>query len=65
MVPPMAKSFYQCQMFRFDPANAAFKAAFYESKLFKEELEHTLLPPMPEKYDVVLVEAKNGLSSWR
>jgi len=26
----------------------AVKTAFYESKLFKEELEHTLLPPMPK-----------------
>jgi hypothetical protein len=38
------------------------KAEFYEGKLFKEEVEHTLLP-MLEKYDVVEVETKNGLSS--
>jgi hypothetical protein len=40
------------------------KAQFYEGELWKRELEHKLLP-MIEKYDVVLVEAKDGLGSWR
>src|SRR5919109_1800885 len=32
------------------------KAKFYEGELWKQELEHKLMP-MLEKYDVVLVEA--------
>jgi hypothetical protein len=37
---------------------------FYEGKLWKEELEHKLMP-MLEKYDVVIVEGKDGLGEWR
>jgi len=37
---------------------------FYEGKLWKEELEHKLMP-MIEKYDVVVVKARRGLGSWR
>jgi len=40
------------------------KAQFYEGKLWKEELEQKLMP-MIEKYDVVMVEAKDGLRQWR
>jgi len=40
------------------------KAQFYEGKLWKEELEQKLMP-MIEKYDVVVVEAKDGLGKWR
>ena len=40
------------------------KAQFYEGELWKGELDHKLLP-MLEKYDVVLVEAENGLGSWQ
>jgi len=40
------------------------KAQFYEGKLWKEELEQKLMP-MIEKYDVVVVEAKDGLGQWR
>jgi dethiobiotin synthetase len=36
----------------------------YEGKLWKEELEHKLMP-MLEKYDVVVIEAKGGLGSWQ
>ena len=36
---------------------------FYEGRLFKEDLEQSLVP-MLEKYDVVVVEAKDGLGSW-
>jgi hypothetical protein len=39
------------------------KAKFYESTLWKEELENVLMP-MIEKYDVVLVEDKEGLIRW-
>ena len=40
------------------------KAQFYEGELWKTQLEHVLLP-MLDKYDVVLVEAADGLGDWR
>jgi NIPSNAP len=40
------------------------KEQFYEGTLWKRELEQKLMP-MIDKYDVVLVEAKNGLGDWR
>ncbi len=39
------------------------KAKFYEGALWKGELEPVLMP-MIEKYDVVLVEDKEGLIRW-
>jgi hypothetical protein len=59
-----ADTFFWMRAFPNLKSREAMKAKFYEGKLFKEELEHTLLP-MLEKYDVVVVEAKNGLGSWR
>jgi len=40
------------------------KAQFYEGELWKQELEHKLMP-MLEKYDVVLVEADEDLGGWQ
>jgi hypothetical protein len=40
------------------------KGQFYDGELWKEELEQKLMP-MIEKYDVVVVEAKEGLGVWR
>ena len=40
------------------------KARFYEGALWKQELEHVVLP-MLEKYEVVVVEAPDGLGAWR
>jgi hypothetical protein len=37
---------------------------FYEGKLWKEDLEQKLMPIL-KKYDVVVVEAKEGLGEWR
>ena len=37
---------------------------FYEGRLWKDELEQKLMPIL-EKYDVVIVEAKDGLGDWR
>ncbi|PYL48840.1 MAG: hypothetical protein DMF32_08460 [Verrucomicrobia bacterium] len=37
---------------------------FYEGELWKEELEHKLMPIL-EQYDVVVVDAKEGLGDWR
>jgi hypothetical protein len=39
------------------------KALFYEGRLFKQELQNTLLP-MLEKYDVVLVDDPTELVKW-
>lgn len=39
------------------------KAKFYEGELWKGELESVLMP-MIEKYDVVLVEDPEGLVRW-
>ena len=39
------------------------KAKFYEGKLWKEELEHVLMP-MIERYDVVLIEDLEGKIRW-
>lgn len=39
------------------------KAKFYESDLWKQELEPVLIP-MIEKYDVVLVDDPGGLVKW-
>ena len=40
------------------------KAQFYEGALWKQELEHVLMP-MIEKYEVVVVDAPGGLGDWR
>jgi hypothetical protein len=40
------------------------KAQFYEGALWKQELEHVLLP-LIEKYEVVVVDAPGGLGDWR
>ena len=40
------------------------KAQFYEGKLWKTELENVLMP-MIDKYDVVLVEARDDSILWR
>jgi hypothetical protein len=39
------------------------KARFYEGELWKNELE-SLLMPMLEKYEVLLVEDPDGLVQW-
>lgn len=45
------------------PSREPMKAKFYEGELWKRELENVLMP-MIEKYDVVLVEDKEGLVRW-
>jgi hypothetical protein len=37
---------------------------FYEGKLFKDDLKKNHVP-MLEKYDVLVVEAKEGFDAWR
>ena len=45
------------------PSREPTKAKFYEGELWKTELESVLLP-MLEKYDVVLVEDPDRLVRW-
>jgi len=45
------------------PSREPMKAKFYEGKLWKDELENILMP-MLEKYEVVLVEDREGLVHW-
>jgi NIPSNAP len=45
-------------------SRARMRDEFYEGKLWKEELEHKLMPIL-EKYDVVVVEAAGDLGSWQ
>ena len=40
------------------------KEKFYEGELWKKELESVLMP-MIERYEVVLVDDRNGLIAWK
>ena len=45
------------------PSREPMKAKFYESALWKDELENVLLP-MLEKYEVVVIEDSQHLIHW-
>lgn len=45
------------------PSRDPMKAKFYEGELWKNELESVLMP-MIEKYDVVLVDDADGVIRW-
>jgi hypothetical protein len=45
------------------PSREPMKAKFYEGPLWKSELESVLMP-MLEKYEVVVVEDNGGLVQW-
>jgi len=59
-----ADTFFFMRAFPDLESREPLKTQFYEGKLWKEELEQKLMP-MIEKYDVVVVEAKDDLGSWR
>ena len=59
-----ADTFFFMRAFPDLKSREPMKEQFYEGKLWKEELEQKLMP-MIEKYDVVVVEAKDGLGEWR
>ena len=59
-----AETFFWVRAFPDLKSRERMRDEFYEGKLWKEELEEKLMP-MIEKYDVVVVEAKNGLGDWR
>jgi hypothetical protein len=59
-----ADTFFWVRAFPDLKSRERMRDEFYEGKLWKEELEQKLMP-MIERYDVVVVEAKNGLGDWR
>ncbi len=59
-----ADTFFWMRAFPDLKSREKMRDQFYEGKLWKEELEHKLMPIL-EKYDVVVVEAKDGLGDWR
>jgi hypothetical protein len=59
-----ADTFFWMRAFSDLKSRGPLRDRFYEGKLWKEELEQKLMP-MIEKYDVVVVEAKDSLGSWR
>ena len=59
-----ADTFFWMRAFPDMASREQMRNQFYESKLFKEDLEKNHVP-MLEKYDVVVVESKEGLGSSR
>jgi hypothetical protein len=59
-----ADSFFWMRAFPDMKSRKEMRNKFYEGKLFKDDLEKNHVPLL-EKYDVVVVEAKAGLGSWR
>ena len=59
-----ADTFFWMRTFPDLKSREAMRDQFYEGKLWKEDLEQKLMP-MIERYDVVLVDARNGLGEWR
>lgn len=57
-------TFFWMRAFADQQSRERMRNEFYDGKLWKEELEQKLMP-MIEKYDVVVVEAKEGLGEWR
>jgi hypothetical protein len=55
-------AFFWMRCFPDRSSREPMKNEFYEGKLFKEELEHLLLP-MLERYEVMLLEDAEGLWS--
>ena len=54
-----ADTFFWIRAFPDLKSRTQMRDEFYEGKLWKEELEHKLMP-MIEKYDVVVVKARRG-----
>jgi len=59
-----ADTFFWMRAFPDSKSRKQMRNQFYEGKLFKDDLEKNHVP-MLEKYEVVVVEAKEGLGSWR
>jgi hypothetical protein len=57
-------TFFWMRAFPDQQSRERMRDEFYEGKLWKAELEQKLMPIL-KKYDVVVVEAKDGLGEWR
>ena len=57
-------TFFWMRAFPDEKSRERMRDEFYEGTLWKDELEQKLMPIL-EKYDVLLVEAPNGLGQWR
>jgi hypothetical protein len=57
-------TFFWMRAFSDEQSRERMRNEFYEGKLWKEDLEQKLMPIL-HKYDVVVVEAENGLGDWR
>ena len=57
-------TFFWMRAFPDQQSRERMRNEFYDGKLWKEELEQKLMPIL-EKYDVVVVEARDGLGEWR
>ena len=57
-------TFFWMRAFPDEESRERMRSEFYDSKLWKEELEQRLMPIL-EKYDVVIVQAKDRLGEWR
>lgn len=45
-------------------SRARMRDQFYAGEAYKQQLEPTLIP-MLEKYDIIVVEAQDGLGDWQ
>ena len=57
-------TFFWMRAFPDQQSRERMRNEFYDGKLWKEELEQKLMPIL-KKYDVVVVETKDGLGEWR
>jgi hypothetical protein len=57
-------TFFWMRAFPDEKSRERMRDEFYEGRIWKDELEQKLIPIL-EKYDVVLVDAPNGLGKWR
>jgi len=57
-------TFFWMRAFPDQQSREQMRNEFYDGTLWKEELEQKLMP-MLKKFDVVVVEAKEGLGEWR
>jgi cellulose biosynthesis protein BcsQ len=57
-------AFFWMRAFPNKESRGRMREEFYEGRLWKDELEQKLMPIL-EKFDVVIVDAPNGLGQWR
>jgi len=57
-------TFFWMRAFPEKGSRERMREEFYEGRLWKDELEQKLMPIL-EKFDVIIVDAPNGLGQWR